>query len=120
MKLAITSDASDLASPVAPRFGRAKCFIVYDLDSGEVEAMDNSQNLEAVQGVGIQAARNIVDAGVRAVITGNVGPKAFAALQAANVSVYLEAAATVGEAIERYKAGELKPTDGANVEGHWT
>lgn len=119
MKLAVTSDGGDLTGRVAARFGRARYFIIYDVDSGEVEAVDNAQNLEAPQGAGIQAARNIADAGVQAVITGNVGPRAFAALQAAGVPVYLEAAGTVGEAIERYKAGELKPIDGASAEGHW-
>ena len=119
MKLAITSDGSDLTSRVAARFGRARYFITYDVDSGEVEAIDNAQNLYAPQGAGIQAARNVADAGVQALITGNVGPRAFTALQAASVAVYLEAAGTVGEAIERYKAGELEPTEGSNVEGHW-
>ena len=53
------------------------------------------------------------------VITGNVGPKAFAALQAANVKVYPGVTGTVKEAVEKFKAGELQPADGANVEGHW-
>ena len=119
MKVAITSDGNDATSRVAARFGRARYLIVYDVDTGQMEAVDNAQNLEAAQGAGIQAARNVAEAGVQAVITGNVGPKAFAALQAANVSVYLKAAGTVGEAIERYKAGELEPTEGSNVEGHW-
>lgn len=81
MKLAVTSDGSDLTSRVAARFGRARYFIIYDLDSGEVKvkAIDNAQNLDAPQGAGIQAVRNIVDAGVQAVITGNVPRRAFAA-----------------------------------------
>ena len=119
MKLAITSDGGDLTGQVAARFGRARYFIIYDLDSSEVEAIDNTQNLAAPQGAGIQAARNVADAGVQAVITGSVGPRAFAALQAAGVPVYLEASGTVGEAIERYKAGKLQPAGGANVDGHW-
>ena len=84
MKLAVTSDGSDATSRMASRFGRARYFIIYDVDSGEMEAVDNAQNLDAPQGAGIQAARNVADAGVQAVITGNVGPRAFAALQAAN------------------------------------
>ncbi len=119
MKIAVTSQGPDLTSQVDPRFGRAKSFIVLDTDTGEFSVHDNIQNVNAAQGAGIQAGRIVVDFGVEAVITGNVGPKAFAALQAANVKVYPRASGTVKEAVEKLKAGELSPADGANVQGHW-
>ena len=77
MKVAVTSQGQDLRSPVDPRFGRAKCFIVLDMETGVFCAVDNSQNLNAAQGAGIQAARNVVESGATAAITGHVGPKAF-------------------------------------------
>jgi predicted Fe-Mo cluster-binding NifX family protein len=52
-----------------------------------------------------------------AVITGNVGPKAFATLQAGNVKIYAKASGTVKEAIEKFKAGQLEPADQGNVSG---
>ena len=119
MKLAITSEGEDLSSAVDPRFGRAKYFIVLDTETGDYAAHNNAQNLNAVQGAGIQAGRNVADLGVEAVLTGNVGPKAFSVLQAAGVKVYIGAAGTVAEAVEKFKAGELKPVSEANVEGHW-
>jgi predicted Fe-Mo cluster-binding NifX family protein len=57
--------------------------------------------------------------GAQAVVTGNVGPKAFRILNAAGIKVYLSAEGTVAEAIRKFKAGELKETTVANVEGHW-
>lgn len=119
MKIAVTSQGSDLDSPVDPRFGRAKNFIVVDTDTGEFTVHDNTQNLNAVQGAGIQAGRTVVDLAVEAVITGNVGPKAFATLQAGSVKIYSAASGTVKEAIEKFKAGQLQPADKADVEGHW-
>ena len=119
MKIAVTSQGSDWSSQVDPRFGRARNFIVVDVDTDELSVHDNTQNLNAAQGAGLQAARTVVDLGVAAVITGNVGPKAFAALQAANVRIYPGASGTVKEAIEEFKAGQLQPADKANVEGHW-
>jgi len=119
MKVAITSQGPDMNSAVDPRFGRAKCFIVVDTDTGDFAVHDNSQNLNAVQGAGIQTGRNVIDLGVEAVITGNVGPKAFAALQAGGVKVYTGAAGLVADAIEKFKAGELESVSKANVEGHW-
>ena len=119
MKIAVTSQGRDLNSQVDPRFGRAKAFIVVDTETDEFSVHDNTQNLNAVQGAGIQAGRTVVDLGVTAVITGNVGPKAFATLGAANIKIYPRASGTVKEAVEQFKAGQLQLADNANVEGHW-
>ena len=90
-----------------------------DTDTDEFSVHDNTQNLNAAQGAGIQAGRTVVELGVAAVITGNVGPKAFTTLQAGNVKVYARASGTVKEAVEKFKAGQLQPAEKANVEGHW-
>jgi predicted Fe-Mo cluster-binding NifX family protein len=119
MKIAVTAQGPDLDSPVDPRFGRAKCFLVVDTESGQSAAHSNEQNVGAVQGAGIQAARTVIGLGVAAVVTGNVGPKAFATLQAGDVAVYTGAGGSVKQAVEQFKAGNLKAADGANVEGHW-
>ena len=120
MKVAITAQGPDVESQADPRFGRAKFFVVADTDSGEVASHDNNQNLNAVQGAGIQAGRNVIDLGVEAVVTGNVGPKAFATLNAGGVKIYTHAGGTVADALEKFKAGELPLAAQANVQGHWT
>ena len=119
MKVAVTSQGKEFSSQVDARFGRAKYFIVVDTDSWEFTAEDNSQNLNAAQGAGIQAGQKVIDLGAEGVITGNVGPKAFATLQAGNVKVYVGAAGTVAEALEDFNADKLQAAGRANVEGHW-
>ncbi|MBN2293979.1 MAG: NifB/NifX family molybdenum-iron cluster-binding protein [Pirellulales bacterium] len=119
MKIVVTSQGPDLNSQVDPRFGRAKNFIVVDTETEEFTVHDNTQNLNAAQGAGIQAGRTVADLGVEAVVTGNVGPKAFAALQAAGIKIFLGASGTVKEAVKKFKAGELQDASKANVEGHW-
>jgi predicted Fe-Mo cluster-binding NifX family protein len=101
MKLAITSEGEGLQSLVDPRFGRAKFFIVMDTETG------------------IQAGKKIVDLGVKSLITGHTGPKAFETLRAGDVEIYTGATGTVAEAVELFKAGKLKATQAADVEGHW-
>lgn len=120
MKIAVTSRGAELDSAVDSRFGRARSFFVIDVDSDEFSVHDNAQNLNAPQGAGVQAARTAVDLGVSAVVTGNVGPKAYAALHAAGVEVYLGASGKVRQAVAQFKAGELQQADEPNVEGHWT
>ena len=119
MKVAVTSQGQELSSPVDPRFGRAKFFIVVETETGEFSVADNTQNLNAAQGAGIQAGKNVVDLGAKVVITGHVGPKAFATLQTGGVQIYTGATGTVTDAIEQFKAGTLKQTNAADVEGHW-
>lgn len=119
MRIAITGQGKDLSSYVDPRFGRAKWLIIVDTETGDFQAHDNSVNLNAVQGAGIQTGQNIANLGVEAVITGNVGPNAFKTLNAANVKIFLAEKQAVAEAIDSFKAGELKEVDQANVEGHW-
>lgn len=119
MKVAISAAGAGMSSAVDPRFGRATCFIVADTDTGESTVHDNARNLNAAQGAGIQAGEAVARLGAEAVITGNVGPKAFRILEAAGIKVYLAGGGTVAEALGRLKAGELKEATAANVEGHW-
>ncbi len=119
MKLIVTSTGASLMDPVDPRFGRAKYFILIDTEFGAVTAHDNSLNLNAAQGAGIQAAETVVRLGAEAVISGNVGPKAFRALSAAGVKVFLTPGGSGAAALDRFKNGELKETKEANVDGHW-
>lgn len=119
MKIAITASQPELTSPVDERFGRAVCLVVYDTDTGEHTVVDNAPNLNAAQGAGLQSARAVVEAGAQAVLTGHVGPKAYSALTAGGVTVYTGVAGTVAEAIESFRAGRLKPSDSADVDGHW-
>lgn len=119
MKLAVTSQGSNIHSPLDPRFGRAKYFIVVDTETGVFSAVDNSVNLNLAQGAGVQAGKKVVELGVDALITGHVGPKAFSTLQAGKVKVYAVAAGTVSEAIELFKTGKLAAVESPDVEGHW-
>jgi len=119
MQIAITSQGADITSQVDSRFGRAKFFIVADTEAGGWAAHDNAQNLNAAQGAGIQAAQNVVGLNLEAVITGNVGPKAFSVLKAGGIAVYIGARGSVSDALEQLKAGELECVTEANVEGHW-
>ncbi|MBP7331369.1 MAG: NifB/NifX family molybdenum-iron cluster-binding protein [Firmicutes bacterium] len=119
MKVAITSMGQNMDSKVDPRFGRAKWFIVVDTVTNQHQVISNEQNLNAGQGAGIQAAENISRQGVKAVITGNCGPKAFKTLETAGIQIYCGADGTAAEALEKFKTGKIKQADNANVEGHW-
>lgn len=119
MKVMVTAQGDGLDSPVDPRFGRARYFLLINTETGEFTAHDNLQNLNAPQGAGIQAAQAVARLGVEAVLTGHVGPKAFAALAAAGIAVHTGASGSVREALGQLARGELRPAAKADVEGHW-
>jgi predicted Fe-Mo cluster-binding NifX family protein len=119
MKIAVTSQAQGLDALVDPRFGRARIFVIYDTETNKASYIDNVQNLNAAQGAGIQSAQTISKSGVKALITGHCGPKAFSALKAAGIKIYNAPETSVADALDLYKKGALGETSGANVESHW-
>ncbi|MCU0592128.1 MAG: NifB/NifX family molybdenum-iron cluster-binding protein [Desulfobacterales bacterium] len=119
MKIAFSTSGSDLNAPLDSRFGRAPKFLIYELESGSFEVIDNQQNLNAAQGAGIQSAETVVRSGAKSLVSGHCGPKAFRVLAAGGVKVYPSVATTVAAALEKFKAGELKEASGADVQGHW-
>lgn len=119
MKIAVTSKGRDLDSPVDPRFGRAAYIIVVDTATMDFEVIDNSANVNAFKGAGIQTATAVSDKGAEALLTGFCGPNAFKTLQAAGVRVANDVTGTVRQAVEAFTGGKLAFADQANVEGHW-
>lgn len=119
MKVIVTGSGDKMTDAIDPRFGRASQFLLVDLKTGSMTPHDNAQNLNAAQGAGIQAAETVARLGAEAVITGNVGPKAFRVLSAAGIKVFLVKDGTAADAIARYQKGKLLEAKESNVEGHW-
>lgn len=119
MKVAFTTTGSALDAPLDIRFGRAPGFLIYDLESETFEVIDNRRNVDVAQGAGIQSAETVARRGVKSVVTGNCGPKAFRVLSAAGIRVFTTDAATVAEALAKFRSGQLVEARAANVERHW-
>ena len=86
MRIAVTAQGADLDSAVDPRFGRCRNFVIVDSDSDGFEAFSN-EGVMASGGAGTQSAQLLANKGVGAVVTGNVGPNAARALEAAGIKV---------------------------------
>lgn len=118
MKVLITAAAPDLDAAIDPRFGRGAYFVVVDMDTMAWQAEANAA-AGASGGAGTQAAQFVVKNSVGAVISGDFGPNAFSALNAAGVAMYLLGAnKTVREAAAAFKAGTLQQVGAATQAGH--
>jgi predicted Fe-Mo cluster-binding NifX family protein len=117
MKICITSSGTSVDSILDPRFGRAAYFIIVDTKTMEFEVIENSA-AAAGSGAGITSGQLMVDKGVEAVITGNVGPNAMNILKTANIEVYRGEAVSAKENVEKFKKGLLEKID-TTVSSHF-
>jgi len=123
MKIILTAMSPSINSEIDPRFGRGAYLLIVDTDTLQWEAHPNP-GLNASGGAGIKAAQFVSDHNARAVLSGDFGPYAFDALQAAGIAMYLYGdCPTVAQAIERFKNGQLEqvggPTHGECDSGHY-
>jgi predicted Fe-Mo cluster-binding NifX family protein len=117
MKLCISSTNNDLEASVDPRFGRCQYFLFVDTETMNFEAVGNPAFI-AGGGAGIQAAQFVVNKGAKVVLTGDVGPNAFQALQAGGVKIVTGTQGLVKDVIERFNKGELGYAGAPSVESH--
>jgi len=114
-KIAISSEGPTLEDWVDPRFGRAGGFVVVELPERKLDYIDNGASQMMAMGAGIETAERMAAAGVEVVLSGYVGPKAFAALSAAGIKICQDVEGlTVGEAIDNYVAGKYPFASASN------
>lgn len=108
MKIAISAEGPTLQDVVDPRFGRAAGFVIYDTETKAFEYIDNGAAQAAAQGAGLMAVETVVEAGVKVVLSGYIGPKALEALQAVGLGTVQDMDnRTVGDVIDEFEAGRL-------------
>ncbi len=109
MKVAFSAQGNGWYEKVDLRFGRGRGFFVVDTETEETTFIDNTANVEAAHGAGTSAAQIILNAGVQALVTGHVGPKAGSVLKSAGIKVYTtEGNITLKEAYQKFKEGKFE------------
>ena len=107
MKIAISAYGDSLGSKAHELFGRCDYFVIVDTETGEISAVKN-KSAEAATGAGTACAQELFNAGVKAVVSGKVGPNAYEVLKAAGVAIYLAPPGlSVQEVLDKFKAGSL-------------
>ena len=107
MKVAISSTNENSEALVHPQFGRCDWFIIYTETPEPEKALKNSY-ADLPTGAGIGCAQDLIQDGVKAVIAGQFGPKAYEVLQQGGVEIYLAPPdISVQKAYKRFLANQL-------------
>jgi len=100
----IESNTSDV-------FGRCPYFIIVEIKDNEIkkiEALEN-KNINQMGGAGISTAQLIAEKDIEAVITGNIGPRAFDVLNQFKIKIY-SGNGIIKEVLQEFIDGKLKET----------
>jgi predicted Fe-Mo cluster-binding NifX family protein len=108
MKIAISSTGKDIQSEIDPRFGRCHYFVIVDVQDKEIKSFKAIENTATAQagGAGISAAQIAADQGVNAIITTNMGPRAFDVFEQLDIKIY-QADGKIEDAVQKFIKGEL-------------
>jgi len=103
MKICVSSMGGSLDAKVSERFGRAPYFVI--VESGDMSFVPVVNAAESMQGgAGPEAVRQAAEKGAQVVLTGELGPNAKTALEAAGIKgvMGLKGDKTVRQAVEEY------------------
>lgn len=106
MKIAVSAMGGSLESAVSEKFGRAPYFVIVDTDTMKfIPVLNDAQSMQG--GAGPEAVRQISAHGISAVLTGQLGPNAKTALEAAQITAVtgVSGTKTVKQAVEEYAGG---------------
>ncbi len=117
MQIVVSASGHDLDAPMSQVFGRCPTFLFVDSETLAYKAVPNPA-VSAPGGAGVQAAQYIVDQGAQALISGNVGPNAFAVFRAVELPVYACSEGSVRQAVAALIEGRLQRLESATGPSH--
>jgi predicted Fe-Mo cluster-binding NifX family protein len=119
MRIVVSSAGPDMESQVDVRFGRCPYFMVVDVEGKKIKGHRAVENTSAQQmgGAGMTAAQAVAELKADAVITVNMGPRAFIVFKQLGIDMYL-GTGTVRKVVEDFIAGKLRKVEGATGPGH--
>jgi predicted Fe-Mo cluster-binding NifX family protein len=117
LRIGVTSRGEGPLSEVCEQFGRSYWLMIYSSEECRWYPIDNRLNRTLASGAGIATAEEMIDAGVKVVLTGETGPKAFRTLKAAKIGVVHNVSGVVEEAVWDWLNGSFSLASQANEAG---
>jgi len=121
MKIAISSKGNNPESEVDIRFGRCDYFLILDVDekNKKITNFKAIKNIAQTQtgGAGITAGEIVAKQKVDAIITVNVGPRAYSVFEQFGIKIY-QAEGKIKDVVQKFLNGKLKEVNNATGPQH--
>ncbi|MEA1925617.1 MAG: NifB/NifX family molybdenum-iron cluster-binding protein [Patescibacteria group bacterium] len=90
MKIAVSSTGKTLENDVDAKFGRCPYFLIVEIENRKIKNVNAIENTAKAQmgGAGISAAEIVANEEVEAIITMNLGPRAFSVFEQLEIKIY--------------------------------
>ena len=105
MKLVISSTGRGLDSNIEATFHICSFFLILDIEKNTLRALENTTKDRPGE-IGATVGQIVSDKGIDAVITADIGPKAFDVFERYGIKVY-HGEGIIEEAIRQFKEGRL-------------
>jgi len=119
MKIAISSTGNNLESEVDARFGRCSYFLIVELENKKIKKFKAIENTgkDQMGGAGITAGEIVAKQKVDAVITVNLGPRAFSVFEQFGIKTF-QGEGKIKKVIQKFLEGKLKELSNATGPQH--
>jgi len=109
MRIGISANGKNLEDTISEVFARCPYFIIAEIENGKIKSFEAIEKEAGGRpgGAGIFVAKLMAEKDVKAVITKNIGPKAFEVLKQFNIEVY-QGEGEVKKVIEEFIQEKLK------------
>ncbi|MDP3027642.1 MAG: NifB/NifX family molybdenum-iron cluster-binding protein, partial [Nanoarchaeota archaeon] len=110
---------NNLESEVDARFGRCNYFLIVEIENKKIKDFKAIENTgkDQMGGAGITAGEILAKQQVDAIITVNLGPRAFSVFEQFKIKIY-QGEGKVKEVIQKFLDGKLKQISNATGPQH--
>ena len=113
MKIVISATGRDIESNIDETFHRCLFFLIVDTETNSLKPLENEAR-EHPDEIGATVGQIVADKGIDAVITTNIGPRAFDALGQYGIKIY-HAKGNINNAIQQLEQGKLSEITKATI-----
>lgn len=105
MKIIISADGRNLDSNIDATFHRCSFFLISDIEKNTLIALENTTKDRPGE-IGATVGQIVSNEGIDAVLTADIGPKAFEVFERYGIKVY-HGEGIIEDAIQQFKEGGL-------------
>jgi predicted Fe-Mo cluster-binding NifX family protein len=113
MKIVISATGRDKESNIDKTFHRCNFYLIIDTNSNSLKTLENTTR-DRPSEIGATVGQIVADTGIDAVITTNIGPRAFEIFERYGIKIY-QAKGKVNDAIQQLEKGKLSEITKATI-----